>query len=193
MDYYKEQPLLVFESADDWRRWLLENHDKHRAVWIKLAKKNALSKSLTYEEARDTAIGFGWIDGMINRFDDQFYVTRFTPRSAKSGWSKVNCAVAEALIASGNMSAAGLAKVQSAKKDGRWDRAYDSSSTITTPADFQAALDDSPQAKTFFAALSSANRYAFLYRIQTASSAKTRADRIRKYIQMLEVGEVFHP
>jgi uncharacterized protein YdeI (YjbR/CyaY-like superfamily) len=193
LETYKGQPLLEFESTGGWLLWLSENHDKHQAVWLKLAKKNSKFKTLSYEEARDTAIAFGWIDGLINRFDDLCYVTRFTPRSKKSGWSKVNCAVAEALIASKNMSAAGLAQVEAAKMDGRWGRAYDSSSTIATPADFQAALDDSPQAKTFFVALNSANRYAFLYRIQTAASPKSRGERIRKYVQMLEAGEVFHP
>jgi uncharacterized protein YdeI (YjbR/CyaY-like superfamily) len=172
---------------------LVDNHGLETAVWIKLAKKDSGATSLSYEEARDIAIAFGWIDGLINRYDHHFYLTRFTPRKTKSLWSKTNCLVAEELISSGAMHPSGLAHVISAKRDGRWDRAYDGASTMTVPDDFQTALTENPAAATAFDQLNAANRYAFLYRIRTASTPQIRLSRIRKYIDMLSAGQKFHP
>jgi len=191
-EIYKDLPVYAFESVATWRAWLLENHTTQPGAWIKLAKKGTGVTTTTYEEARDTAIEFGWIDGLINAYDEIYYLTRFTPRKAKSNWSKVNCAVAERLIASGLMQPAGLAQVEAAKKDGRWEMAYDPPSKMAVPDDFQYALEHSPAAAEFFATLKSASRYAFLYRIQTAKTSETRAKWIEKSIEMLEAGEAYH-
>ncbi len=193
MDTFKDIPVFRFETLEDWKAWLGEQSRTCKAVWIMLAKKGTAGKSITYEDARDYAIAYGWIDGQVNRWDDEYYITRFTPRSAKSNWSKINCAVAELLIERGEMTEAGLEQVEAAKKDGRWERAYHSSSAIAVPDDFRAALESSSAANELFSRLNSANRYAFLYRIQTASNAALRSKRIEKYIEMLENGDVFHP
>ena len=136
---------------------------------------------------------YGWIDGQKGAFDEQYWLQRFTPRQSKSKWSKVNCDKATALIAAGRMQPAGLQQVQLAKADGRWDAAYESQSKITVPEDFQIELDKNQQAKDFFATLDSANRYAILYRIQTAKKAETCAARIRQFIEMLANKQKIHP
>jgi uncharacterized protein YdeI (YjbR/CyaY-like superfamily) len=160
-------------------------------MWLKLAKKDADIPSVTYDEAVETALCYGWIDGQKKGFDENFWLQKFTQRRSKSMWSKINREKAEKLIASGQMRPAGLAAIEQAMQNGRWDAAYDSQRTITVPADFQAELDKNPKAKTFFESLSSAKRYSFLFRIQTAKKPETREKRIRQFVEMLERGETF--
>ena len=147
---------------------------------------------MTYEEALGVALCYGWIDGQKKGFDDQYWLQKFTPRGAKSIWSKINTEKAEKLIASGEMRPAGLKAIEAAKQDGRWDAAYESQKNISVPEDFQSALEKNKKAKAFFATLNSANRYSFLFRLQTAKKAETRKKRIRQFVEMLEKGETFH-
>jgi uncharacterized protein YdeI (YjbR/CyaY-like superfamily) len=193
MEYFKDIQILHFETAVEWRDWLEQNCLTETSLWVKLSKKGCAVATITYEEARDTAIAYGWIDGLINRYDENFYLTRFTPRNPRSVWSKINCAVVESLIASGKMQPSGMVHVEAAKQDGRWDRAYDPQSKITVPDDFQLALNESPTALEFFAGINSSNRYAFLYRLQTAKTPDSRSALIKKFVIMLEERSVFHP
>lgn len=148
---------------------------------------------MTYAEALDVALCYGWIDSQKAGFDETYFLQRFTPRRTRSKWSKVNCQRAEELIRGGEMQPAGLREVERAKADGRWDAAYESQSTATVPDDLQAALDGNPRAREFFATLDSANRYAILYRIQDAKRPETRVQRIEKYVAMLSEGKKLHP
>lgn len=186
-------PTLPFESQQSWESWLNEHHASARGVWLKIAKKEADIASVSYAEALDVALCYGWIDGQKAAFDAQFWLQKFTPRGPKSIWSKINCDKAEALMADGRMQSAGLRQVDLAKADGRWNAAYASQRTIDIPDDFQRELDANPQAQAFFNTLNSANRYAILFRIQTAKKPETRAERIRKFIAMLVRGEKIHP
>lgn len=192
METFAGLPVRQFETQKQWRAWLDKHHTQTTGVWLKIAKKSAAIATVTYTEALDEALCYGWIDGQGNGLDAQYYLQRFTPRRPKSIWSKINVAKIAALTAAGKMKPAGLAAVSAAKEDGRWDQAYDSHSTSTVPADFQAALDKNPQAKEFFATLNKTNTYAFLWRIQTAKRPKTRQARIEKFIVMLANGEKLH-
>jgi uncharacterized protein YdeI (YjbR/CyaY-like superfamily) len=188
-----ELPLIPFETFEAWLEWLEINHSISNGLWIKFAKKASGIPSITYEQAREGALMYGWIDGQKGSVDDNFYKLRFTPRRSKSIWSKINCGIVEALIAEGKMKPSGLKEVESAKADGRYEAAYESQSKITVPEDFQKALDSNPKAKEFLNTVNSVNRYAFLYRIHTAKKPETRAARIAKFIEMLKNGEVFYP
>ncbi len=187
-----ELPTLSFESQKKWADWLAKGHDKSAGIWLKLGKKGTGIPSVTYDEALEVALCYGWIDGQKKGFDDQYWLQKFTPRGAKSIWSKINTEKAERLIASGEMKPAGLKSIEAAKQDGRWDAAYESQKTISVSGDFQSALDENQKAQTFFASLNSANRYSFLFRLQTARKAETRARLIRQFVEMLERGEKFH-
>ncbi|MFI5274737.1 MAG: YdeI family protein, partial [Ktedonobacterales bacterium] len=176
-----------------WEAWLADHHADTTGVWLKLAKRDAGVPSITYAQALDVALCYGWIDGQKASFDEQYWLQKFTPRRSKSVWSQVNCAKATELIAAGRMREAGLRQVEVARADGRWDAAYAGQRTIEIPPDFQAELDAHPTAQAFFATLNSANRYAFLWRIHTAKKPETRAARIRQFIEMLERGEKLHP
>ncbi|MFT3894027.1 MAG: YdeI/OmpD-associated family protein [Anaerolineales bacterium] len=187
-----ELPTLPFESKKKWADWLAKQHNKSTGVWLKIGKKGIGISSVTYEEALDVALCYGWIDGQKKGFDDQFWLQKFTPRGAKSIWSKINTEKAEKLIASGEMKPAGLKAIEAAKQDGRWEAAYHSQKTIGVPEDFLSALEKNKKAKAFFETLKSANRYAFLFRLQTAKKAETREKRIRQFVEMLEKGETFH-
>lgn len=187
-----EISTLLFPKQKDWADWLRENHAKSPGVWLKLAKKTSGSQSVSYAEALEIALCYGWIDGQKKSYDESLWLQKFTPRGAKSIWSKINKAKAGELIKSGRMKPAGLNAVERAKQDGRWDAAYDSPSVSTVPADFQARLNKSAKAKAFFATLNSANRYAILFRIQTAKKAETRARKIEQFIEMLERKEQLH-
>jgi uncharacterized protein YdeI (YjbR/CyaY-like superfamily) len=187
-----EMPILPFESKKKWADWLAKQHDKSTGVWLKLAKKATGIPSVTYAEALDVALCYGWIDGQKGSFDEQYFLQKFTPRRPKSIWSKINTEKVERLIASGEMKSAGLKAIEAAKKDGRWDAAYASQKNISTPEDFQAALNKNKKAKAFFDTLKSSERYSFLFRIQTAKKAETRAKRIQQFIEMLEKNEKFH-
>ena len=187
-----ELPALPFESKKKWADWLAKQHDKSAGVWLKLAKKGTGIPSVTYEEALDVALCYGWIDGQKGSFDDKYWLQKFTPRGPKSIWSKINTEKVERLIKSGEMTPAGLKAIEAAKQDGRWDAAYASQKNISIPEDFQAALNKNKKAKAFFDTLKSAERYSFLFRIQTAKKAETRAKRIQQFIEMLERNEKFH-
>ena len=186
-----ELPIVLFEDASAFAGWLDAHHTESPGVWLRLAKKGAPFRSLTYAEALDAALCYGWIDSQKQGFDDHSWLQRFTPRGAKSIWSKVNREKIAALTGAGRMKPAGIRAVESAKEDGRWDAAYDSQRNATVPDDLQAALDANPAARDFFAALGGANRYAVLFRVQTAKPA-TRAARIATLVAMLERNEKIH-
>ncbi|MCX7174116.1 MAG: YdeI/OmpD-associated family protein [Proteobacteria bacterium] len=186
-------PIQHFERQKDWAGWLTKNHGSSPGLWLQLAKKGAGIASVSYDEAVEIALCFGWIDGQKQAHDEQFWLQKFTRRSDKSIWSKINKDKALALIKAGSMKPAGLQMIERAKLDGRWDAAYDSASKATIPGDFQSALDGNPRAKDFFGMLDSGNRYAVLFRIQTAKKAETRARRIIQFVQMLERHEKVHP
>ena len=181
----QDLPIIPFESQEDWEAWLEEHHETSDGLWLKIAKKDSGIDSVSYSEALDVAISYGWIDSRKASFDEEFWLQRFTPRKPKSKWSKVNRKKATELIEQGKMKAAGLKEIELAKQDGRWDEAYNSQRNATVPEDFQRELDRNPEARKFFATLDSTNRYAILYRIQDAKKPETRARRIEKYITML--------
>lgn len=183
----------LFPDAAALEAWLEENHDSPSGVWLKLAKKGASEPSVTYDEAVELALCFGWIDSQVRRFDDQHYLQRFTPRRPRGRWSRINREKAEALIVAGKMRPAGLAEVEAAKADGRWEAAYEGQRTAQVPPDLQRELDASPVAAEFFAGLDSANRYAVIYRLNDAKKPETRERRLRKFVAMLERGEKIHP
>jgi uncharacterized protein YdeI (YjbR/CyaY-like superfamily) len=186
-------PVVQFEDPQAWATWLDANHATSSGVWLRLAKKASGIASVTYDEALEVALCYGWIDGQKKSYDEASWLQKFTPRGAKSIWSKVNREKAEQLITRGAMKAAGLVAVERAKQDGRWDAAYDSQSGASVPSDFQAALDQNEEAKAFFATLNSRNRYAILFRIQTAKKAETRTKRIAQFIRMLANHEMLYP
>ncbi|MGH7720327.1 MAG: YdeI/OmpD-associated family protein [Gemmatimonadaceae bacterium] len=178
-------PILPFATSGTFQGWLAEHHATSRGLWIKVAKTASGIASITYPEAVEVALCWGWIDGQARRIDETWYVQKFTPRGARSLWSRINCAKATALIAAGKMQPAGLAEVERAKHDGRWARAYDSPSKATIPDDLAAALARNTRASAFFAGLDSRNRYAILHRVQTAKKPETRARRIAEFVKML--------
>jgi uncharacterized protein YdeI (YjbR/CyaY-like superfamily) len=182
-----------FASAEEWESWLREQHDELSGVWLKFAKKASGVPSVTFPEALDVALCYGWIDGQSRSVDDTWYLQKFTPRRARSTWSKRNREKVAALIEAGRMQPAGLREIERAKADGRWDAAYDSPSTSTVPEDLQRELDANPAAAEFFATLNGQNRYAILHRIQTAKKPETRAKRIATFVEMLEKGEKIYP
>jgi uncharacterized protein YdeI (YjbR/CyaY-like superfamily) len=186
-------PVILFETQADFEAWLDEHHASSPGAWLRLAKKASGLRSLSYGEAVEAGLCFGWIDGQKKGYDERSWLQRFTPRGPQSIWSKVNRAKAEALIAAGRVRPAGLAALERARQSGRWDAAYDPASTATVPEDLQAALDASERAHAFFKTLSGANRYALLFRIQTAKKPETRARHIQKFIAMLERGEKLYP
>jgi uncharacterized protein YdeI (YjbR/CyaY-like superfamily) len=183
----------LFKNPSAWSAWLERNHRTSAGIWLRLAKKNAGLRSVTYAEALETALCYGWIDGHKRPDSEQAWLQKFCPRSAKSIWSKINREKALALIEAGRMMPAGHEAIAQAKSNGRWDSAYDSPSRATVPHDFQAALDASPRANAFFTNLDRDNRYAILFRIQTAKKPETRARNVQKFIAMLECKEKIHP
>jgi uncharacterized protein YdeI (YjbR/CyaY-like superfamily) len=185
-------PVRLFADREAWDAWLEKNHRLPEGLWLRLAKKGSGAKSVTYGEALEVALAYGWIDGQKRPESEQAWLQRFVPRGARSIWSKINRERALALIASGQMKAAGLEAVELAKANGRWESAYDSAKGAAVPADFQAALDASPRAGEFFQELDRANRYAVLFRIQTVKKAETRARKIVEFVGMLERGERIH-
>jgi uncharacterized protein YdeI (YjbR/CyaY-like superfamily) len=186
-------PLLLVESQSAWEDWLGQNHAEAKGVWLQIAKKGQGVVSVSYAEAVAGGLCYGWIDGQKKAYNEQFYLQRFTPRRPNSIWSKVNVAKATELIESGRLAPSGLAEVERAKADGRWQAAYAPQSADEIPADLQTALDAHPQAQAFFAQLNKVNRYAFCFRVQTAKKPQTRQARIQKFIAMLENGEQFYP
>lgn len=186
-------PVIAFESQSAWAGWLEAEHKNAKGVWIKLAKRDSGIASVTYSEAVEVALCYGWIDGQAARFDEKHHLQRFTPRRPQSRWSKINRAKAEALTERGAMRPAGRRAIESAKADGRWDAAYESPSNATVPDDLRQALDRNRKAREFFASLDSRNRFAILYRIGDAKRPETRARRIEKYVDMLNKGERLYP
>jgi uncharacterized protein YdeI (YjbR/CyaY-like superfamily) len=182
----------LFKSAKAFETWLKKHHASSDGLWLKIAKRGAAEPSVTYPEAVEIALCWGWIDGQKKGLDDQHFLQRFTPRRARSIWSKINVDKVAALIEAGRMQAPGYAQIAAAKADGRWARAYDGARTSTVPEDLQAALDAEPSAKAFFATIDASNRYAVLWRIQTAAKAETRARRIAQLVEMLARGETIH-
>lgn len=191
-DVYKNDPVLRFASPDDWETWLKANVESQSGIWIMYAKKGSGIASITYPEALEVALCWGWIDGQVASYDAQYYLQRFTRRRPKSRWSKINCAKVEILIEGGRMQPSGLREIEAAKADGRWEQAYDSPKTISIPEDFQAALDVNPKALEFFRSLNSQNRYSMLYQIHEAKRPETRARRIGKFVDMLLAGKRLH-
>ena len=184
------EPVLRLSCAADWHAWLASHHAGARGVLLRIAKDG--SESVTYPEALDVALAWGWIDSQKRALDATAWLQRFTPRAVKSPWSKLNRAKAEALISAGKMQPPGLAEVERAKRDGRWKRAYDGARTSGVPADLGAALARNSRARLFFEALDSANRYAILYRVQTAKKLATRAERIARFVAMCARHETIH-
>ena len=186
-------PIIAFTSSADWEAWLSGQPRTSKGVWLKLAKKKSNVSSISRSDAIDSALCHGWIDGMLKPFDASHWLVRFTPRRSKSRWSAINRSKALALIGQSRMSQAGMAEVEAAKADGRWDAAYASQSKATIPDDLQRALEGSRDAQRLFDRLDSRNRYAILYRIQTARTPETRARHVEKYVAMLGRGEAIYP
>lgn len=185
-------PIRAFKDAAAWDAWLGKNQNTAAGIWMRIAKKASGTKSITYPEAVEIALCHGWIDGLKRPESDTAWLQRFTPRRKKSIWSEINREKALALIASGQMKPAGLAEVERAKLDGRWDAAYQSPKSATMPPDFKKELDRHPKANALFKTISKTNSYAILWRIQTAKKAETRARRIKDFIERLEKGETIH-
>lgn len=185
---------LTVPDARAWREWLGSHHDNSAGVWLVLAKQNATRPTrLTYDQALDEALCHGWIDGRLRRRDESTYCRRFTPRGRQSPWSARNVSIVTRLLSEGRMHPGGMAEVERAKADGRWDTAYAGQAGIEVPADLAAALAAKPEAQAMFEILTSQNRYAVLYRITNAKRAETRARRITQFVEMLSRGETIHP
>lgn len=193
MDPKPGDPVELFANPADFERWLRKHHAKASCVWVKYAKKKSGIPSINWDQAVDVALCYGWIDGQAKSLDDTYSLQRFTPRGKKSKWSKLNRERVARLIKEGRMQPAGLAEVERAKADGRWDAAYDSPANAKVPDDLAKALAKSAKAKKFFESLSSANRYAILYRLHDAKRPETRARRLEKFVEMLKNGEKLHP
>lgn len=190
----EEPPELTLADAAAWRAWLGEHHGDPTGVWLVLAKKGVPAPtSLSYDQALDEALCHGWIDGQARRRDEATYRQRFTPRRARSPWSKRNVGFVDRLVSEGRMHPAGVAEVERAKRDGRWEAAYAGPANIEVPADLSAALAEEPLARAMFEILTSQNRYAILHRVNEAKRSETRARRIQKFVAMLVRGETLYP
>ncbi|UJA21098.1 hypothetical protein HJD18_13340 [Thermoleophilia bacterium SCSIO 60948] len=186
-------PVVSFGSRTDYVEFLEREGTSSDGVWAKIAKKGSGETTATYAEMVEASLRYGWIDSQVNRYDESFYLQRFTPRRPRSKWSRINRDSVERLIAAGEMHPMGLAEVERAKADGRWEAAYEPPSTIEVPGDLQRALDSDPRAAEFFAGLSKTNRYSVLWRVHEAKRPETRARRIAKYVEMCARGETPHP
>ncbi len=186
-------PLVAFAAPQDWEAWLVEQHAISAGVWLKIAKKGSGIATVDYAQALEVALCFGWIDGQKGAIDETYWRQRFTPRTSRSKWSKINTGKVEELIAAGRMRPAGLREVERAKADGRWEAAYDGQRSAGVPEDLERALAENPTAQTFFATLSGTNRYAILYRIGAAKRPETRARRIATFVTMLNEHKAPYP
>jgi uncharacterized protein YdeI (YjbR/CyaY-like superfamily) len=182
-------PQIAFASAVEWERWLEANHAGAQGVWIKMAKKHSGIESVRYPDVLEVALCFGWIDGRREALDERYFLQRYTPRRSRSRWSQINREKAERLIAEGRMRPAGLAEIERAMADGRWDAAYEGQRGSIVPDDLQRELDARPEAKAFFEQLNRQDRYAILYRLAEAKKPETRARRLAKFVAMLEAEE----
>lgn len=186
MDTLFDIPIMTFKDSVSWQAWLAKNYTDQTGVWIKIAKKGSGIESIYPPEALDVCLCYGWIDGQRRSLDETYYLQKYTPRRKKSLWSKVNIGKVEALIASGRMQAPGLAAIEEAKADGRWDAAYESQANATVPEDLAAAFEEHQLAKTFYETLTRAEKYAVLWQLMTAKTPTTRATRLAKMIELLE-------
>jgi uncharacterized protein YdeI (YjbR/CyaY-like superfamily) len=186
------QPTLSFKAAQAWRTWLERNQMKSEGAWLRIYKKGSGKRTVTYAEALDEALCYGWIDGQKKAYDDESFLQKFTPRRPKSMWSKRNREHALRLIKEKRMTAAGRAEIDAAKKDGRWEQAYDAASTMQVPADFLKALKKDKKGYEFFKALNKANTYAIAWRLQTAKKPETRAKRMAALLTMMKDGKKLH-
>lgn len=189
MSKIDQDEIIVFNTQKEWERWLSKEFDKKPGVWIKMAKKGKGVTTVTYDEALDVALCYGWIDGIVRKFDDKYYIQRFSPRAKRSIWSKINVGKIEALTKAGKMMPSGFAQVEAAKADGRWANAYGGSASMKMPDDFKAALGKHKKAAAFFETLNGANKYTIFFQIHNARRPETRARRIEKFIQMLAQGK----
>lgn len=187
------QPIVAFADSTAWERWLTSRHADSTGLWLKLAKTGAPTTTVSYADALDVALCYGWIDAQKGSYDASYWLQRFCPRGPRSKWSQVNRDKVAALVDAARMQPAGIAAVEAAQADGRWAAAYEPQSRATVPPDLQAALDANPDAAAFWASLNGANRYAVLYRIQDAKKPETRARRICQFVDMLGRGERLHP
>jgi uncharacterized protein YdeI (YjbR/CyaY-like superfamily) len=187
-----DPPIIAFPSPQEWESWLAKNHGTSRGIWLRFFKKGSVEATVTYPEALDVALSYGWIDGQSKGLDDLSWIQRFTPRRPKSVWSKINTQRVEGLIKEGKMKAAGLKEVEAAKADGRWDKAYDSPSSMAIPEDFLKELARNKKAEAFFKTLNKTNTYAIAWRLQTAKRPETRARRMSQILAMLAEGRKLH-
>ena len=188
-----DQPVISFESGDAWEAWLAEHHATSPGLWLKFAKKGSGITTVSYSEALDVALCYGWIDGQKDKFNGDHWLQRFTPRRPRSKWSRINRDRVAALVARGAMKPVGLREVERAKADGRWEAAYDGQRAAAVPDDLRRELEANAAAREFFATLDSANRYAILYRLQEAKKPETRARRLKTFVTMLSEGKKIHP
>lgn len=188
----KEPPVKSFATSEKWREWLVTNHQKSSGIWLRLYKKNSGKKTITYAEALDEALCFGWIDGQKKPYDALSYIQKFTPRRSRSMWSKRNREHVARLIKEKCMQPAGLREIEAAKKDGRWTAAYDSPKDMSVPEDFMKALKKDKKTYAFFKTLNKANTYAIAWRLQTAAKPETRARRMKNLLEMLSRSEKLH-
>ncbi|PIQ28536.1 bacteriocin-protection protein [bacterium (Candidatus Blackallbacteria) CG17_big_fil_post_rev_8_21_14_2_50_48_46] len=189
----QELEILSFASQQDWQAWLALEHQREAGVWLKLAKKNSQFTTLSYQEALEAALCWGWIDGQKKACDSDFWLQKFTPRRAKSIWSQINKDKALALMAAGKMQPAGLREIEKAQANGRWQAAYTSAAQSEVPEDLSRALQAQPEALAFFESLNRQNRYAILFRIHNAKKPQTRAQRIETFVAMLARHEKIYP
>ena len=187
-----ERPVLAFESARVWREWLKANHDEALGVWVKIAKKASGIATVTYQEALEDALCFGWIDGQKRSYDDTYFIQKFTPRTKRSVWSKRNQEIVARLIGDGRMRAAGQRQIDLAKADGRWEQAYDSPKNMQVPEDFLRELAKDKKAEAFFRTLNKTNTFAIAWRLATAKKPETRQRRVQVLIEMLAREEKPH-
>jgi uncharacterized protein YdeI (YjbR/CyaY-like superfamily) len=192
MDTRNGLPAKRFASAKAWAAWLDRNHERLAGLWLQFARKDSDIATVSHAEALETALCYGWIDGLTAASDPGLWLQRFTPRRPRSKWSRINCAAADRLLAAGRLKPAGLREMDAAKRDGRWEAAYASQRTMGVPDDLRAGLDAEPRARRFFDKLDSKNRYAILYRIQDAKRPETRQRRIEKFVQMLAEERTIH-
>jgi uncharacterized protein YdeI (YjbR/CyaY-like superfamily) len=188
----QDLPIVAFATQADWEAWLAAHHASDKGLWLKIAKKDTGAATVSYAEALESALCYGWIDGQKAAYDAQFWLQKFTPRGRRSKWSRINRDKATALLEEGRLQPAGLAQIEQARQDGRWDAAYEAQSRATVPDDLQRALDANPAAQACFATLDRANRYAILYRLRDAKRPQTRARRLAQFVAMLEAGQKLH-
>ena len=187
-----DRQVHSFTSSKEWRKWLAEHHAQSNGVWLRFFKKDSGKKTVVYAEALEEALCYGWIDGQVNKYDAESYIQKFTPRRARSTWSKRNTSIVERLLQEGKMETAGMQQVELAKADGRWQQAYDSPKNMKVPEDFLEQLSKNKKAKAFFDALNKANQYAIAWRLQTAKKPETREKRLKEILKMMSEGKKFH-